>query len=115
MGEEQPKKRKPRTYSAKEYERDTWMSFLVGGLVGAGLGFFVFSQAWDVGKAIVYEEPCGCGQVRPCTFGAGILGVQKCGSYDHEWDECVPQVDRGTLEGMLLHDEIGVKDGGAEQ
>lgn len=30
------------------------------------------------------------GESRPCVFGPGIVGSQKCSLYSHRWGECEP-------------------------
>lgn len=43
----------------------------------------------EIVERIMLGPTCN-GDSRPCTFGPGILGEQKCGKYNHRWDECVP-------------------------
>lgn len=36
------------------------------------------------------QNRCGCGETRSCAFGAGIVGIQRCSSFDHTWMRCEP-------------------------
>jgi len=36
------------------------------------------------------DQSCFCGATRTCAFGTGIVGIQRCGAFDHRWTRCEP-------------------------
>lgn len=52
------------------------------------VGTVIYLQGKMAGREEVREERCCSGDLKPCVYGPGIVGVQRCAlSY---WDKCEP-------------------------
>jgi hypothetical protein len=60
----------------------------------------VWSFSRDAGYLTGYREglehgyaqfECDSCETRPCAFGPGIVGVQRCGPIGHKWARCEPE------------------------
>jgi hypothetical protein len=60
--------------------------FLVWVIFTAGYGTGVSEATREAREA----RECDCGEVKPCAFAPGIVGIRECRRFDNRWARCEP-------------------------
>lgn len=61
---------------------------VIVGVVARADGYGVgYREGLEHGYA---QFECDSCETRPCAFGPGIVGVQRCGVIGHKWARCEP-------------------------
>ena len=60
--------------------------FLVWTIFTVGHGAGVSEATREAREA----RECDCGEVKPCAFAPGIVGIRECRKFDNRWGRCEP-------------------------